>query len=1077
MATVAATRLREDAQEVRWVLFVDGIPLVWTTDNGQGGIGSLLGTGPTSWIGRSEALLAEEIGTRSVVSGLEVPPTFTESIDIKASGLDPNPVVFKLHDDGQGTLAALFSREDKPFDILRERLPPGLGALPVTALGTTGAIGIWGRNVGIERVGAAGQRRQLPALPEALVGFDHAVHQDVAGPGELPPIKVSDDPLQFAGRLFSLWSIYRDPDSKATDATAWPTWDKQTANLRLVGKVLNFRRQRGRVFEMQCHGRDSLYRKTLGRVSTALWQPISADRPRTATDSGFAVIFEARGSDAGVVVFNGSVLDHDLTAGDKGGIGDEISAIIADAVDGTSTNYTTGGGGDLVDWEVPVADNQEADAGIDSAEFWVRKVDQAGNQKRLVMFVIMHSRDWRRLGYEPETQHFDTVHNATENGFQISFRQLVAGEEAKGTFDTGFLVPDDGYWRGRFSTVKVGGSEGLDGSNDWDNDGSKRYYKPKFSGSPFTIDLTAVGQRMRLGGGISPFLEGQLTVHHTGGLVDAVPSERARYFALRGKVQRLTTGSGGAIVLADVETTVQVAKLEWVEGNYGNVDPGFGAIPVTILTQWMDPRLFGFNHKPLEGLEYWSGVSGGEGQIDALPLNAYAYQGNDTPEFAHSLWSQILLSTGSGGGYVGDVITDGDNAPAGIVDQDLFWGSDLALADLGCAVPKSLVAPLEDIRDAFATVPGGSGGPLNRVRYAYAGPFLAQEMLASLMRPRRLIWRLHGDELGLVKLAPFSPGDADVTINQEDLYGDDDPRSLEPVQSPNPVGSLDGVELAFRWNPETSKTAESWIVRSQDAEAGARTGELVQQLAEHGLVAWDWGVPEGLGVGDWREDFRVAWAFDAAEFLSLDHYAITLTVSRPKGQDLRPGTRVLFNNPWPYNNGGGYGLVNHVAIVTAITVDTSTHAVETELFVFAGQAQGVRHFGPGPRVLEQVGSVLTLSDDQYLHGDPLANDADGFVEPPWSSAGGAARVQLLCRIGESWSFGSMHAVSSFDELTNELTLTAPPTTDREYADRWLVLIAHDGQAPGTFPRAIYGAIALGDLTHGSVPTVAKPFHP
>jgi len=694
----------------------------------------------------------------------------------------------------------------------------------------------------------------------------------------------------------------------------------------------------------------------------------------------------------------------------------------------------------------------------------------------------MHARDWRQLGYEPESQNFNSQNNATENEFQIQFKKLTAGVDLKATFTTGFDVPGPDYWMGRFTTVAIGtGEYSTDDTNEWDNAGAKRFYKPKFSGEPFTIETTANNQLIRLGGGISPYVEGQLSVFHGGVDVDGSPSERARYFALRGKVQRATSSSlalGGVTeISSEIEDTVQVVKLEWADGNYGSIDPGNGAQPATVLAQWLDPRPFGFNHMRLEGLDYWTGVGGSEseGKIEAVPLNAYAYVLNNNPEFAYSLWSQVLLSTGSGGGYVGNVLTDGDNSP-GALPQDLFWGSDIELADLGCGVPVSLVAPLADIRDAFGTVIGGADGPMNRVRYAYVGPFLAQDMLASLMRSRRLIWRLHGDQFGLVKLAPFSPGEADVTINQDDLYGDDDPRSMEPVQRPNPVGSLDGVELRFRWNPEDSRTTEEWIVRAQDAEADARTGELVEPIDDHGLLAFDWGIPIGVGITDWRQDFRSMWAFEAADFFSLDHYSITISVSRPKGQDLRPGTRVLLNNPWPFDNGGGYGLINHVGIVTSITVDTRTHAVETEIFVFAGQAQGVRHFGPMARILEQSGAVLTLSIDQYLHGDALINDADGFVEPSWSSVGGDARVQIIFRVGETWTIGAMHTVSSFDSGSNQLTLTSAPTTDQEFTDRWVILSTFDNQNSAAFPRQIFGAVVLDDLTHGGTPTVGKPFH-
>lgn len=1079
MATLAQARARTDAQRVEWVLFVDGIPYAWTTDVGQGTGGSLLGSGASSWIGLSEAAIGgvEDVGARRVLGGLEMPGVIREALDVKAGEPEPNAVTFRLHDLG-GLLGPLFAREGKAFDVLGSRVAPGTTATAATAVGPGGSsIDLWGRWIGLERIGPAGERRLFPCLPEALVGFDHAVHENGIPPGELPPVLVSDDPLAWAGRLVTLYAIYRDPDSTATTAAAWPTWDLQHAadGRQWVGVVRGVKRQRGGVFELECHGRDALLRRQLGTVTTRSWMPIAADL--NYGDDSIAVMFKVTYSNgiSAPEYFDSTVFDRTLTAVTKSEMIDEINGIIQDAFDGTSTNYT-GSAGQLDAWTI-VADLQHARVGLDTTGFYVRKAPQATLRTFLTMHVVLPSRVLRQLGFEPETQHFDGQHTATEDPKQIYFEKLPFGYPLPYNFSTD-TTPGSTYWRVEVNTIAQGYTEGVQDQAQWANipAGSPRYWTPKFDDAePYTIDMTGGGQIVRLTGG-APYIEGQSTVYHTGDDVDGSASTQARYFALRGKVQRTVDG--------EPEDTIQVVLLEWDEDGHGNVSAGAtGFEPACRVVRWLDPRLFGFNFRPLAGdLEYWSGLegaSGDDGVIEALPLHAYAYMLDDTPEYAHSVLTQILLSTGSGGGYsVAGTITAGDNSP-GSLDGTLFFGDDLELADLGLGVPQQLVAPLEEIRDAFDTVPGGWAGPLNRVRYAYAGPFQALDTISSLFRVRRLMHRWHGDVFGVAKLAPFSPADADLTILEADLYPtDNDPRSLMPDQLPAPMGHLDGIRLAYRWDPGEAKTQLEHVERALDPDARTRTGDLVEDVEDHGLVPWVWGLrPEDVGTTPWYDEIRLLWAHEACAFFGSEHFSAVVNVSRPKGQDIRLGTRVVLTNPWLVDSAGSYGVTSHVGIVTATDLDPVMFSRRCEIFVFAGQAEGYRYFAPSARVTAQSGAVLTLSTDQHGHGNADLYDAQGFVEPSWSTIGGAAIVQILYRIGETWTLGGTHTVSSYNTGSAQLTLTTTPDTTLSYTDRWVIVVGYDTQTASTFPRGLFGPIVLDTLQHGSGPTDGVPFQP
>ncbi len=1071
MPDLSEIRLREDAPDVRWVLFIDGIPYAWTTDLGQGGRGSLRGSGASSWIGRSEDAIGgvEVVGARTVLGGLELPPTIRESLDVKAGELEPNPITIRLH-DVDGLLPQLFGREGKTTDVLRERIGPGTDALPATGLGPGGTvIGLWGRHIGLERIGTAGERRLFPAIPFELVGFDHAVHQDAPFPGELPPVLVSDEPLQWTGRLVTLYEVYRDPDDTSADASAWPTWDLQHAagQLAWVGVVRGVSRQRGGVWELACHGRDALLRRTLGAVTTATWMPITAELNLTEEQAGFGVWWEHLPVGQFPRTFNGSILAAPLTSTTKLELVDEIDGVIQDALDGTSTN-NVGDDGDLDTWTVG-ADSQNPTAGIiDTDGFYVSKATQSSDQELLIMYVLAHRRVWGQLGYEPETQAFDARNTATDDARQIVFERLDGGQEISGTYGTGVYTPGPDYWIGRFTTAAVGATEDISDSNDWDNGSSERYWPPKFTGEPYSIDLGGNGQIVRLGGGASPYIEGQLTVYHSGADVDGSPSTRARFFALRGKVL--------PAVDAEPVETVQVGLFEWDESpTYGSVSPGAGAVPALRLVQWLDPRTFGLNYRKLGdeyGLSYWTGVGSGEGAIEVCPLHAYAWRGDDQPEFAFTLFLQVLVSTGAGGGYdTAGMITEGPNSPDGALAGVRFWCADLELADLGLGIPQQLVGTVSEIFAAFNDVPGGWAGPLNRVRYAYLGPFLAQDMLSSLLRSRRLMMRTHGGRISVVRLAPFGGGEADITLTERDLY-DSEP----PEQLPAPVGQLDGMRLSYRWDPIAGKTQLEHLERARDPAARSRTGELIEPVEDHGLMPTPWGLPPSAGVGPWWDDIRQVWAYEGANFYSEDHYALSLLVSRPKGQDLATGTRVLLGNPWPHNNAGGYGIVDHVGIVTAVDIDTATHARRAETFVFAGQGAGYRYFAPHPRILDQAGATLTLSTDQYGHGNPAIRDGDGLSRPSWSTASTACRIQILYRIGETWALGGQHDVVSYDRDTAQLVLDSAPDTSIQYADRWVILAPFEDQDPDSYTRSVFGVIVRDDLTHGSG-TVGRPFHP
>lgn len=1073
---LSSVRLDQDAT-CKYVVFIEGLSRGYTDDSE----GAITGSGVGSWVYTSElnAGSREVAGSREIVTGLILPSAVTFGLDMRTGMLQPEPLTIQILDNEAGDLADLFATEGKVTETLAERIAPGVADLGASvATPGAGTTNPRGRYVGIERIGPAGERRFFPALPYDLVGYDHPVHAGAEPPDGLPPVLISDDPVEFAGRMVTLYRIYKNPDAQSDGATAYYRWDEAhtAGDLVWFGIMRDSGRVSGnRVWSIDCHGPDALMRRTLGARNPVVRTRAGADLTLAADESYVAIGFASRGV-AGPSVetyYDASIFDHQITAtSSRAALATEINGWIESVIDGTDTNVAFAGG-DFDTW-LDAMGNANPDAGItNEGRVFVRREDQGVHDDATygVLCLVMHSRAWRKLGFEPETQHRDGV--TFDDATHASFRRLIAGEQLTYGQGTGVVVPGDGYIRGIFTTITAGYTP--EDIEAYPNGGAPRYWLPYHTSEVFVLDHRG-GQVLRLldedvG---SMYLEGQLTAGWSQfAEINATPTERARWFLLEGEVVEIDDDpTTDEVEVSDATKLAQVCLASWVEGpQYGTVSDGGDVSPALYVERYLDPRGFGLNHAQRQ--RDWSGKTTGEGEIEVSPLNAYHYLIDNAPfEQAATLLAQILLSTGACAGYDA-AIDDGGSITAGPNTHTAApaFAGDYELADLGLGIPHQIVAHPNTFRDACDTLPGGVNGDMCRLRLAYKGPFAAASTLEAITRPRQLCWSLAGKQIGVFRIGPVSPEDVDIAIDEDDLYGTPgDPASTIPGQDLRATGQVDGVKLSYRWDPGEDSTAETWSLRALDPGASRRTGELIEEVEDHGLCPpWyrEGDQQQLTGVSDWRPLFRQLWQRDVPTFYARRHFAARLRLSRPKGQDAMPGSAVMVTNPWLVNPAGGYGVTAAAGRILRATHDLHTGACEIEAIVFA--VPGPLHYAPQVLVSGVTGNVVSYYEDHLDHGGD-AVDGTGFAEPDWASYGGTGQATVYQRTGDTWAAIVTRGVSSVDTAARTITLDGAVTGYLRDHDHYVVLSAYSVQSAGSYPRELYGTAADDDETiDGTIP--------
>ena len=610
-------------------------------------------------------------------------------------------------------------------------------------------------------------------------------------------MRISSEPLEWAGRLVTVYAVFKSPGGDASDPASWYTWDQQHAVgnlwwwgvLRDAGNISGSKR-----WSLDCHGPDAMMKRTLGVRAPSKWMPIFAPVQLEDEQNYVAITFgtvtpsHGQADDPpGFRTFDSSVFDHLFTGGNKAEMVAELNGWIQDALTGVDTNVA-GSSGDFEDWNETGPITQTPKASVASDGFRISKKDVGTFQSIGYMGIAMHETRWRMMGFEPESQSMPDFLTNTDNtdATRVQFKKITAGQEYTGDWATGVDVPASGYWRAIFYTLKPGYTTENADSNFWDNNGGDRLYAPFHEGEVGPSEVFVLNkegqQQIQLQNETAEllYLERQLTVGVSSlATIDATPTEHSRCFVLRGEIVTIDDDLGTeGVELAEAKKIYIPFRGSWVEGNhYGEVADTSLAAPGIYIETVFDPRAWGFDNDKLESS--WAGKPTGRGKIELAALSTYHYNQTDSPyELAHLLVTQILVSTGSSDAWKGEKFEPGQPLPAlfpGVNqpdDLDDAFGGDVEIADMGLGIPKQLVAPMSMFRAAFRYGDTwDETADFNRQRLAFIGPYESTDVLDGLTRPRACYWSLHGKQFGLFRMGPVSLEDVDMVITEDDLWG------------------------------------------------------------------------------------------------------------------------------------------------------------------------------------------------------------------------------------------------------------------------------------------------------------------
>ncbi len=1089
MPTVAEMR-SADFQRIAHIMVVEGIPYSFTDDRS----GELLGNGINSWWGETELVMSSEnVGGRTMLAGLELPRGLSQSRDPKTGALQSRPIQIKIQDNADGRsdniVAGLLGENSKPYDTLGQTVPAGTTNLSnsLIAWGVGATLNPRDRYIGIEKIGALGERHEFPVIPDERIGYQHAVFPNIPEPFGLPLVKVSDDPIVWEGRRVAIYRLHRDPDVAEGDITAWPTWDEQHAAGNLVwwGKLRGEARVNGQQeWTLQCVGAKSWTSGKLGVNTSEQSFPATANVNLRDSERYCSVVFVARGNASGTggtaQAFQGSVFDQQLTSGStKEELRDEIDAIIQGQFDGSDTANVNLSADHFELWQEGIAVDQNPRVGLnDNYQFYIQKDDESGavEMRWGEMRVVLHEKVWATLGFDVRAQ--GASHPMTSN-YEAQFTELEVGSQYLDTWGEYETVPNTEYWEAIFTTIKHGEDQSTGAALHWDNDGLEKRFAPLHDAqSTFYLDNFA-GQTVYLPSS-NPYVEPQTTLlPFPGAQVEGTDTDGARLALFYGKRHPTSNNPTPDELEEDAEDYFAVAQVSFVTtATPGEILPTSQGVPAVHIDQWLDARAFGFDVRPHD--RRWIGAASGPAQIRMVFLGGWpsnAVAGNQ-PEYANAVLTQILLSSGTSTGIAAFGLDEGENSPNATADYD--EGGDWEIADYGLGVPSSMVADPTDIRAAFDDVPGGADGPLNRVRYGFIGPVKAQDVLDGILRTRRLGWSLHGRRYGVQRLGPKTQDDVDIVINESDLHGKvDDPRTVIPKIEPGRLGAFDDVALEYRWNPfESGGLQQTLEVGARDEGARYRAGDIKIDLHDRGLLPYRWysDMTPITGAEPWHQDFRTLWQYETAEYFNQRHHIVTLEVGPHIALDCRPGTVVRLTNPWLVTSDGTYGVVNGVGTIEESVQHPRRGSATLKILLFGGSFANLTHFAPIVRVTGWTGAVFDVEADAFAHGNTGRHDATGCVAPSWVDGSTDMAFDLVERLGHRYTVTDVGNCVSIDTAANTITMSANiPSGVLRDTDKWLIPRTYDNQPANGWARNTYGWVCSDDLHHSAANADGAPF--
>lgn len=903
-------------------------------------------------------------------------------------------------------LASLFLPRSTTESSLGD-VPIGAG-LPVhPSSDLTGRPDLDDQNIGLERIGANGARRQFAVPPGFAIGLEHSITTpslDIAG------APVSPSPIVWVGRRVAIYMVVRDhvtyPDRDA-GAVSWRPFSE--ARRLWCGTTKGPGRVVGREWTFELEGPDSLLRKPLATGMTST--PVRATGDVTLVTSG-----EARTDGmlcrlaTGVQEFGVREWVASISATTADGIREDI---IAEIVATAAATGTDGVWDDQAGFRVLMDDDGSISISV---------ADGTVGPSRMALG--LHRSVWSAIGYDVEMQ--AALYPDENDPRAVEFIPLDPGL---------YSTPGPDYWLGDFPVGLAAWSAGDD------NGGAAKVYRPYYTGGT-TVLLAGLndgrGQVVRLddaaigGDGSSVAHPGQLAwpvasdpnVPASPIQINAVNCNRCGLWIFTGKRRYRDTD--------EVFDERWVGLASWTNG--GAQEDGLVSRNLIIVTKWLDPALFGYETKGGIDSDWIARDEANDGQISATPLAWLGYQlGLDA---AHVVLQRLLYSTGTSTGwdsYENDspTLDAGDNEPAIVLDGQR---RDAEIADLGLAIPEEWIASPAAFDAAVSTIENDA---ILDVKSTFTAGYQAEDVIRSLMMPAGLAWHFRGGLFGIWCPAdPLTLADVDVVLTptvRVETHAQAGNKRL--VQEPYKWLPVDKWKVASNWQPFEKRVGTPFDRVAPDPQLRYRPGESVMAIQAHSMRRGGSGLAERLLL--------------MSRWFALPHFevrAYPVEAIRP-GLDVWPGTICRITDAELIDPATGYGVTNRIAIVTATnrTFDVDECDMTIDLLVLASRSSTPRVNAPIAHATGYNSATgrLYVSDDWAGHGNDWA-DAAAFIEPAYTgiaAIGGNAVVEVWQWDGSSWAQTFSGTVTAADTTAGAAYLTLTSTSGTYYRDMdsWVVL--------------------------------------
>lgn len=977
-----------------FVLFIEGCPLAFAD------IEALVGSGSGSWIGTS-------YGAREILPGLEVPDLpLGETVPFDAA-ISEARVSFSIR-DFDGRVAELFADEypDASTDSMHARLAPWHDPAPETIPGPAQTpVGLWGRHVGTEAIGPAGERRHYWIEPSgAPPGLDH-----LAGDG-WPPIVITDEPRVWVGRMVAVYRIVQDPDTGE-----WPSWTDQHAGGslwwigRLKGRGTYAAGGQGRTFHLPANGVSSLLRKSINLARPTVWYKptggisLSGDAAKVAAWIG--VLGGVQVED-GIVPVPSTYDCQTLISGNtleglptREAIVAKLRDIVATMISGVDHGSVLASTNAEYSGPIPPVANDEWQVGNAARDVAISpdgsvikiKCEHAGDGTGFDVGLALDGRVWQLLGWHVLAPNFSSAKD-------LSGLCPVGGVLWGENNEDAQLPPM--HYVARFDTRPSADAP----SWQWDNGGKWRDHIAPYQVG--TVTLTPEGgDELRLG--FDPVIaEGQFGQPFTlGGQIDGTDVDTTGWWLFRGK--RLTAEA--ELAGDDPEDFAQIALCEWVTTDTGDAvevdDAGLARLRVI---RWEDPRRFGLPYDRMA--EPWTSVAGG---LECAPLAVLGgIHPEGAPDWRHRLIPRLLLSSGmaawdDSGSEV--VLVPGTNHPADAPAADP-WMGDVEVADLGLGLPRAWV-DWASWYSCANKLPGGAAGALNRVTYAVFGPAQAEDVLGQAMRGAgwAWAWKRAGGE-GPLRLGcwdpldQLQPADVEVTLSRALAAEPNSPATARDAQWTAVVelrndGPYDRFEFHADRDPLEGGLQYSSTFESLDPGRRYRDGMIAWSIEDGGLRdPTHWLGDPLLELHSWLGQARERFAAAAGNYYARPGRVWRQVLDASLITRIGLGTVVHVIDPVAEAPDGEIGI-NHLGrVVEATIINRGGQQAISVSVLLQRRVVDVKVWGPsavaGVGSWDADTSTLTIEADHAGVGGGHS-DALGFVQPAWDTHDpGSLRVAI-----------------------------------------------------------------------------------